>query len=200
MERRSERILLALSERALENKQNLSNLYLFPHRGIEKLTGIKQKKHERKNDENKVRRLPEFQDKSVQKACKMGRQSLRASREEPLAGQNNPVKNEKNDMKMEYSIRVREQKTIEANSFEDYNRQIDALKSTLCPREKLIEVTRIIGMAVILKVESPEIDARRVALNLLTPYGKNGIAYFLTEFSKISEELAPVNSFSDAKE
>jgi hypothetical protein len=38
---RSVRILLALYERAMENKQNLSNLYLFPRRAIEKLTSIK---------------------------------------------------------------------------------------------------------------------------------------------------------------
>ncbi|KAA6347855.1 hypothetical protein EZS27_004720 [termite gut metagenome] len=37
----SVRILFALYERALENKQNLSNLYLFPRRAIEKLTSIK---------------------------------------------------------------------------------------------------------------------------------------------------------------
>jgi hypothetical protein len=60
-------------------------------------------------------------------------------------------------MEIGYAIKVREQKTIEANSFEDYNRQIDSLKSTLRPREKLIEVTRIIGMVVVIKVESPEV-------------------------------------------
>ncbi|KAA6343122.1 hypothetical protein EZS27_009188 [termite gut metagenome] len=39
-ETRSVRILLALYERALENKQNPSNLYLCPRRAIKKLTGI----------------------------------------------------------------------------------------------------------------------------------------------------------------
>jgi hypothetical protein len=57
---------------------------------------------------------------------------------------------------MKSKIKVREQQTIVAGNFADYNRQMDAIKSTLHPGDKLIETTRIIGIAVIVRVKSPE--------------------------------------------
>ncbi|KAA6346402.1 hypothetical protein EZS27_006052 [termite gut metagenome] len=58
---------------------------------------------------------------------------------------------------MEYKIKVREQKTIDAGNFADYHQQLDAIRSTLHPGEKLVVAKRIIGIAVIVRVESPEV-------------------------------------------
>lgn len=52
---------------------------------------------------------------------------------------------------MECAIKIREQKTIVAENFKDYNRQMDVLKATLHPGEKLVVATQIIGIAVIIK-------------------------------------------------
>ncbi|KAA6324609.1 hypothetical protein EZS27_026083 [termite gut metagenome] len=57
---------------------------------------------------------------------------------------------------MEYKIKVGEQKTIDAGNFADYHHQLDAIRSTLHPGEKLVVAKRIIGIAVIVRVESPE--------------------------------------------
>ncbi|KAA6347853.1 hypothetical protein EZS27_004718 [termite gut metagenome] len=54
---------------------------------------------------------------------------------------------------IEYKIKVREQQTIVAGNFADYNRQMDAIRSTMHPGETLIETTRVIGIAVIMTTE-----------------------------------------------
>ncbi|KAA6351250.1 hypothetical protein EZS27_001396 [termite gut metagenome] len=56
---------------------------------------------------------------------------------------------------MKYTIKVRENQTVEADSFKDYYKKIEAIRSTLHPGEILIETQKIIGIAVIMRVESP---------------------------------------------
>ncbi|KAA6337733.1 hypothetical protein EZS27_014196 [termite gut metagenome] len=58
---------------------------------------------------------------------------------------------------MRHTIKVREQKTIVAESFADYHKQIDDIRLTLHPGEKLIVAVKIIAIAVIVKAtESSE--------------------------------------------
>ncbi|KAA6342178.1 hypothetical protein EZS27_010032 [termite gut metagenome] len=61
---------------------------------------------------------------------------------------------------MEHTIKVRGQKTIVAENFKDYHKQIDDIRLTLHPGEKLVVATKIIAIAVIIRVESPIIEIK----------------------------------------